>query len=146
MKRKMNPVIRNILAIVAGVVLGSAVNMGIIMIGGSIIPPPEGADVSTMEGLKASLHLFQPKHFIMPFLAHAIGTLAGAIIVGVIAKKNKMRFALGIGLFFLIMGTINVFMLPAPMWFNILDIVGAYSPMAWLGGKLVERIGQNKKK
>ena len=139
----MNPIIRNILAIVAGVVVGSLVNMGIIMIGGSIIPPPEGADVSTMDGLKASLHLFQAKHFIMPFLAHAVGTLAGAIVAGVIAIKNKMKFALGIGLFFLIMGTINVFMLPAPMWFNILDFVGAYIPMAWLGGKLVERISKN---
>jgi len=36
----MNPIIKNILAVLAGVVLGSAVNMGIIMISGSIIPPP----------------------------------------------------------------------------------------------------------
>lgn len=59
--------IKNILAVLAGCILGSVVNMGIITVSGSIIPPPDGADVTTMEGLKASIHLFQPKHFIFPF-------------------------------------------------------------------------------
>ena len=72
----MNPIIKNILAVIAGVVFGSVVNMGIILIGGSIIPPPDGADVTTMEGLKACLHLCEPKHFLMPFLAHALGVFA----------------------------------------------------------------------
>ena len=45
------------------------------MMSSSLIPPPEGADVTTLEGLKTSMHLFQPKHFLMPFLAHALGTL-----------------------------------------------------------------------
>ncbi len=29
-----------------------------------------------------------------------------------------------------------VAMVPSPMWFNALDLIGAYLPMAWLGGKL----------
>ena len=52
----MNPILRNILAILAGLIIGSIVNMGIIMISGSIIPPPDGADVTTMEGLQASMN------------------------------------------------------------------------------------------
>ena len=132
----MNPIIKNILAVVAGVILGSVVNMGIVMISGSIIPPPEGADVTTMEGLKASLHLFQPKHFILPFLAHAVGTFAGALVAALIAANHKMKFALGIGVFFLAGGIANTFMLPSPIGFTILDLVGAYIPMAFLAGKL----------
>lgn len=133
----MNPIVRNILALIAGLVVGSAVNMGIIMVSGSIIPPPEGADVTTMEGLKASMHLFEPKHFIFPFLAHALGTLAGAIIAALIAVTHKMKFALGIGLFFIIGGIINIISLPSPLWFTILDLAGAYIPMGWIGGKIV---------
>ncbi|RLD55144.1 MAG: hypothetical protein DRJ05_13410 [Bacteroidetes bacterium] len=133
----MNPIIRNIIAIIAGVVFGSAVNMGIITISGSIIPPPDGADVTTMEGLKESMYLFQPKHFIMPFLAHALGTFAGAFIAGLIATNHKMKFALGIGAFFLLGGIVNIFMLPSPAWFTILDLVGAYFPMAYFAGKLI---------
>ena len=134
----MNTILRNTLAVVAGLVVGSAVNMGIIMISGSIIPPPEGADVTTMEALKESMYLFQPKHFIFPFLAHSLGTLVGAILTATIAVKHKMKFALAIGGFFLIGGITNVFMLPSPTWFTIVDLVGAYIPMAWMGGMLID--------
>lgn len=129
--------IRNVLAVIAGLVVGSMVNMGIIAISSSIIPPPEGADVTTMDGLKASMHLFQPRHFIFPFLAHALGTLVGAIIAGMIAATHKMKFAFSIGLIFMIGGIINVVMLPSPLWFTIVDLAGAYIPMGWLGGKIV---------
>ncbi|HRG32114.1 MAG: hypothetical protein JNK69_07020 [Saprospiraceae bacterium] len=132
----MNPMIRNILAVLAGAILGSMVNMGIIMLSSSIIPPPEGADLTTEAGLKASMHLMQPKHFIMPFLAHALGTLAGAFVTAIIALSHKMNLALAIGVLFLAGGISMVFMLPSPIWFTLLDLIGAYLPMAYLGGKL----------
>ncbi|SHK56602.1 hypothetical protein SAMN04488007_3235 [Maribacter aquivivus] len=135
----MNPVVKNILAVVAGIVVGSIVNMGIIMISGSIIPPPEGADITTMEGLKASIHFFEPKHFIFPFLAHALGTLVGAVIATKIAATRKLLMALLVGLFFLIGGTANIAMLGGPMWFTALDIIVAYMPMGYLGYKLAKK-------
>ncbi len=132
----MQPILRNILAVIAGIFIGSLVNMGIIMISGSIIPPPNGADVTTMEGLKATMHLFEPKHFIFPFLSHALGTLVGALLAARFAANNHMRFALAIGVFFLIGGITSVYMLPSPVWYTVLDLVGAYLPMGYLGGKL----------
>lgn len=135
----MHPILRNILAVIAGIVVGSLVNMGLINISSSVIPLPEGVEMSTPEGLKAGVHLFEPKHFIFPFLAHALGTLTGAFVAAKLAANNKMKFALGLGVFFLIGGITAVYMIPAPMWFNILDLVVAYIPMAWLGGKLAHR-------
>lgn len=132
----MNPTLKNILAVVAGLLIGSVVNMGLIMISGKIIPPPEGADVTTMEGLKASMHLMQPKHFLFPFLAHALGTFVGAALAATLAATRKMRLAIVVGIIFLVGGITNVFMLPSPMWFNVVDLVGAYIPMAWIAGKL----------
>lgn len=137
----MNPVLRNILAVIAGIVGGSIINMGVISISGSIIPPPEGADVTTMEGLKESMHLFGPQHFIMPFLAHALGTFAGAFLAALLAANRKMTLAIVVGAFFLAGGIMNVFMLPSPVWFAIVDLALAYIPVAWLGGKL----GSNSK-
>ncbi|MGJ4789437.1 hypothetical protein [Leptospira koniambonensis] len=133
----MNPYVRNTLSVIAGLIIGSIVNMGLITISGSIIPPPEGADVTTMEGLKASIHLFQPKHFIFPFLAHALGTFVGALVAASIAASHKLKFALVIGGFFLVGGTANVLMLPAPAWFNVLDLFGAYIPTSYLAGILI---------
>lgn len=135
----MSPILKNIVAVVVGIVVGSIVNMAIISVSSSIIPPPEGADVTTMEGLKASMHLFEPKNFIFPFLAHALGTLVGAFLASIIAANNKMKFAYGIGFFFLLGGIANIFLLPSPTWFTLLDLIVAYLPMAYLGGKLATK-------
>lgn len=136
----MNPILRNILAVATGIVIGSMVNMAFIMISGAIIPPPAGADVTTSEGLKGSMHLFQPKHFVFPFLAHAIGTLIGACLTALIAIGRKVVFALVIGVFFLVGGIASTFILPSPTWYTLIDLLAAYIPMAYLGGKLAVKI------
>jgi hypothetical protein len=73
----------------------------------------------------------------MPWLAHALGTFVGAILAALIAVGNKMRAAMIVSVLFLIGGIINVYMLPAPMWFNATDLLLAYLPMGYLGGKLM---------
>jgi hypothetical protein len=135
-ENNMHPTIRNILAIVAGIGIGSMVNMGLVSVSASVILPPAGADVATMEGLKASMHLFEPKHFLFPFLAHALGTLVGAFVAAFVASCRQLRPAMTIGIVFLAGGISMVLMLPSPTWFNVLDLGGAYLPMAWIGGKL----------
>ena len=137
----MNPLLRTVLAVIAGFVIGSAVNMGLIVAGGSIIAPPVGAHTATMEGLRASMHLFGPEHFLFPFLAHALGTLAGAGAAAAIATSQKFRAAMAVGVLFLLGGIASVIMLPSPMWFNAVDLLGAYIPMAWIGWKLGGRKG-----
>lgn len=132
----MNPVIKNIIAVIVGLIVGSVVNMGIVMLSGIVIPPPNGADVTTMEGLRETLPLFEPKHFVMPFLAHALGTLAGAFIAAKIAATRKMLMALILGLFFLGGGIYSAVMLQGPIWFLMVDLVLAYIPMAWIGWKI----------
>lgn len=132
----MNPILKNILAIIVGALIGSAVNMGMIMLSGSIIPPPEGTDNTTMEGLIASMHLLEPKHFIFPFLAHALGTFAGAFLTAMISASHQLKLALVIGVLFLAGGIYMVMALPSPVWFSVLDLGGAYIPMAYFGWRL----------
>ena len=135
----MNPILRNVLAVVAGFVVGSIVNMGIVMGSGAVVPPPPGVDVNDMESLKAGMHLFQPVHFIGPFLAHALGTLAGAFTVARLAGSRPFALAMTIAVLFLCGGISAVLMLGGPVWFSALDLIGAYLPMGWLGWKLSGR-------
>ena len=132
----MNPILKNILAVIAGIVIGSIVNSTLVNVGPMVIPPPEGGDTTAIEGLKETIHLFEPQHFIFPFLAHALGTLVGAFVAAKIAATHKMKIAIGIGVFFLFGGIYVATLIPSPTWFNLLDIVVAYIPMGWLGGKL----------
>ncbi len=135
----MNAVTKNILAVVAGIIVGGFVNMGIIAVSGSIVAPPEGVDMTTPEGLAAGIELLEPKHFLMPFLAHALGAFFGALTTGLIAASHKMRFALIIGAFYLVGGIMMVFMVPAPIWFVAVDLILAYLPMAFIAGKIASR-------
>lgn len=138
----MNPILRNILAVITGILVGGIVNMSLIMVSGSVIAPPEGVDLTTSEGLIKGMALMEPRHFVFPFLAHALGTLVGAYLAARMARTRKMLMALIIGVFFLLGGIANVMMLPSPMWFNVVDLAGAYLPMAFFGGKLAERVAK----
>ncbi len=132
----MSPTLRNVLAVVAGVVVGGAVNMALITVSGSVIPLPEGVDPADLESLKANIDRFEPRHFLMPFLAHALGTLVGAFLAARLAASRRTALALGIGVFFLLGGVANAFLLPAPGWVLAADLLLAYLPMAWIGGRL----------
>jgi len=132
----MNPILKNIIAVIVGIVLGGLVNFALVAVSAAVIPPPAGVDPTNMESLQASIHLFASKLFVFPFLAHALGTLVGAAVAAFIAASHKMTIALGIGVFYLLVGILAATMIPAPLWFIILDLVVAYIPMAWIGGKL----------
>lgn len=135
----MPRLLRNLLALLAGVAIGGIVNTALISLSPSIIPPPAGVDVNDAESLRRSIHLFEPRHFVMPFLAHALGTLAGALVAYLIAASHKLRIALVIGVVFLCGGIAASFMIPAPAWFIAVDLLLAYIPMAWLAARIGER-------
>jgi hypothetical protein len=135
----MSPIFRNILAVILGWFGGSVINMGIIQIGNSMIPIP-GIDPNDITSLAEAMPTLDFKYFIFPFLAHALGTLAGAALAYQIAATHKMKFAWVIGLLFLIGGIAINFMLPGPTWFAVTDIAIAYLPMAWLGGKMAKKL------
>ena len=111
----MNPVLKNILAVVLGWLLGSIVNLALVYTGHSVFPI-EGVDPNDMEAIAEVMPTLSSEYFVFPFLAHAIGTLVGVI--------------------FLLGGIWASTMIPAPTWFIATDLIIAYIPMAWLGGKL----------
>ena len=135
----MKTILRNALAVVAGIVAGSVVNMALVSLGPALVPPPAGVDMTNAEGLAKAMPLLEPRHFVMPFLAHALGTLAGALVAYFVAATYPARFAWAIGVVFLCGGIAASFMIPAPAWFIALDLIVAYLPMAWLAVRIGSR-------
>ena len=105
------------------------VNMGLIITGNQLIPSSD--NINPMNAIN-----WEIKYFIFPFLAHTIGTLSGAFIAAKFSASYHMLFAICIGIFFLSGGISMVFILPAPIWFIVIDLVFAYLPMGWLGWKI----------
>lgn len=134
----MNPILKNIIAVVGGWFIGSVVNMSLIMLGPIIIANPEGFDNSNMDVMAETIHLLQPINYLFPFLAHALGTLVGSFLAAKIAVNRKMIFAFVVGGLFMLGGIVNVIMLPGPMWFNIVDLILAYIPMSWLALRIIK--------
>jgi hypothetical protein len=106
--------------------------------------PIQGIDLNDMNALAEVMPTLDAHYFVFPFLAHALGTLGAAFIAYKIVATHKMKFSLGIGAFFLLVGIIMTRVLPAPTWFAIIDIALAYIPMAWIGGKLVAEVNRIK--
>lgn len=138
----MAKLLRNVLAVIGGIAIGGAVKMGLITFSPLLIAPPAGVDVSNAGSLARAMHLFEPRHFVMPFLAHALGTLAGALAAYMIAATYRARIAWVVGAAFLSGGVAASFMIPAPAWFIALDLLAGYLPMTWLGIQIGARLRQ----
>lgn len=129
-------IVRNILAVILGLVIGSVVNMAVIAAGHAIMPPPAGFDGNSMEGVASTIHLLRPIDFIVPFLAHAVGPLVGVLAAMFIAASSRKTIAIILGCLFLTGGIVANVMIPAPMWYRVADVLLAYIPTAFLGWKL----------
>ena len=127
---------RNILAVIVGLVVGGLVNGALINLGHYLVPLPPGTNVETMESLKVAMQSFGPEQFVFPFLAHAIGTLVGALLAAIVAVSHKMKIAIAIGIVFLIGGITAGVMIGSPMWYDAIDFIFAYIPAAWIGAKI----------
>lgn len=130
------PIARNVLAVVLGLVAGSAVNMGVILLGPLVVPSPVGADLTTPEGIKAAIPRLTTAHFLVPLLAHGLGTFAGGVVAASVAASRKVALALVVGAVFLGLGAVMVGIVGGPAWFVAADLALAYLPAAWLGGRL----------
>ena len=132
-------IVRNIIGVVAGVLIGSYVNRCIVELG-DIFSKSAGVNITTEEGLKAGMAYMQPKHFIAPFLAHAVGTLVATFIAALIAVDRRKIITRVISLLYFVGGAYMVAILPSPTWFNRLDLIVAYFPMGILGYWLATKI------
>ena len=125
----MKKIFKNIGIIILGIIIGMIVNMSLIILGGKIFTPTE--NLEPMNAINWDL-----KYFIFPFLAHSVGTLSGAFIVSKLSKKSHIIFPLIVGLYFLSGGIYMVTILPAPMWFILLDLIICYIPMSLIGWRI----------
>jgi hypothetical protein len=126
--------LRNIIGFVVGYVAGSVINLALIM--ANVLLMPAGTDFSTPEGVNAALANLQPVNYAVVFLAHALGAFVGAFVAAKIAVSHKFLIAMIIGVLFLLGGIYAVVTINAPMWFEVIDLLFAYIPMAYLAAKL----------
>jgi hypothetical protein len=135
----MKKALINSLIFIVAIFVGANVNMALINIGPKLIAMPIGFDLTTEKGLIAAMPFMEAKHFLFPFLAHAFGTFIAALLIFVLMKEKSKYYSFFAAALFFLGGAYMVSVLPAPIWFNVTDLVLAYFPMVFLAQWLVEK-------
>ena len=126
--------VRKITAIVVGIIAGMIFNMSFVIISNVAYPLPDDIDQNDWD---AQVEYRKENGWpmgalVLVLIAHAGGSLASGIVCGLIAMRNWTAAGLGLGIFFTLGGITMLFLLPAPTWFAITDIV-LYIPAAIVG-------------
>jgi hypothetical protein len=124
--------VRNVLGIISGLVVGFIVTAGIQMLNFRLAPLPEGLTIEDTEGMREHMQNLPIIAFIVVLLSHFIGTGAASYMACMIADNRFTLLAVLLGSFFLLMGVINLFMIQHPVWFSAVDCL-IYLPAALLG-------------
>lgn len=130
---------KTLLYFLIALILGAVFNSLILNLGMKVISPPEGFDMNNPSELAKAMKVMEVRHFLFPFLAHALGTLIGAMVFTYFSKSVRLIFPMFIAGLFFAGGIYMVLILPSPIWFNILDLMLAYFPMAYIGYHLAKR-------
>ncbi len=133
----MKPIVKNIIAVIVGLIVGMSANMLLVYLGMSVVDYPETVTMKDSDTIGQSIRAgeFEFKHYIFPFIAHSMQALLGAFICTKIAASNYFKLAMLIGVISLIGGIWNSMILGTSFVANIIDWI-AYLPMAYLGWRL----------
>ena len=127
--------IRNICAVLVGLVTGMALNMAIVMLSMVLYPMPEGVGWNDREGLAAYIETLPATAFLIVMLAHLGQAFVGGWIAAIISRNSSMVVAMIVGVLTLLGGLYNMSTLPLPAWMWI--EVPLYLVAAWAAARLV---------
>jgi hypothetical protein len=131
--------IRRIGAVLAGMVAAFIVVALVEYIGRLAYPPPGHLDYEDVEMMRSYVSSLPLGALFFVLAAWYLGTLAGARLACLIALDRPIFNALVVGAFLLAATLVNLFMIPHPLWFSIVAIVGiiAMAVLAALQGARV---------
>ena len=130
--------IRNILAVVAGLAVGMAVNMALIMLNAYVLfPMPAGMDMNDPEQLQSYIATLPMAAFFVVMAAHLSQSFVGGWVAARMGSSQPMLLAMIVG-FVTLAGGIMMFMdVQGPAWMFI--ELPLYLVVAWLAGRMEVR-------
>lgn len=142
MDEDMKTTLRNILGVVAGVLVGAVVIFAVQFAGHQIYPVAGSLDMNDKEAMAAFMASLPVGALLIVIAAYAAGSFVGGGLAALICRGARIRHALVVGVVLLLSGVMNLVAIPHPVWFSILTVL-VFLPAAWLGGRMVARPGQS---
>ena len=121
--------LRLIVAIVAGILVGSIFNGAVSALNLMLYPLPDGVNWVDVEAVEHYLANLPVMAYVIILIAHVGQSFVGSLVAAIIGKSFEMYVAIVIGTFSLIGGITNMMSLPLPAWMWVevpLYIIAAY--------------------
>jgi hypothetical protein len=115
--------LRNILAVFAGIIVGSICIWGVETLNHLLYPFPKGIKPDDMEGFKNYIETLPFLGKFMVIVGYALGAVVSGFIATKVAKSEKPNLAIICGVIFLCFTIYNMSVLPTPIWFWILGVL-----------------------
>jgi hypothetical protein len=123
---------KNIAAGIAGVVIAGLLVWLVELLGQTVYPPPTDLNFADPDAMRAYIDRLPLGALLFVAAAWFIGTLGGTFAACKIGTARPIVFAGVVGGLMLIATATNLVMIPHPLWFSILGLVGI-AVGAWLG-------------
>jgi hypothetical protein len=128
-------VIRNILAVVVGLFVGSCVNMALIMLNTSVLyPMAPGTDMNDPAAMNAYVATLPAAAFLVVMAAHLGQSFVGGWVAARLGASRPMLLAMIVGGFSLLGGILSMMSIKGPTWFYV--ELPLYLVVAWAAGRL----------
>lgn len=130
--------IRNILSVIAGMFVGSAVNMALVMLNVYVLFPMQpGTDMHVPEQFNAYIATLPTAAFLVAVAAHLGQSFVGGWVAARLGTSRPMLLAMIVGVLTLVGGIMNWMTVDGPTWMMI--EIPLYLVVAWLAGRMVQR-------
>ncbi len=127
--------LRGVAAVLAAVVAGGLVVLGVEALSGRVYPLPPGVDLSDPQALAAMIASMPAGAFALLFAGWALAAFLVGWIAARLTAEQPMRNAWVAGGLFFFVGLMNLFAIPHPTWFRLVGML-AFLPSLYLGGRL----------
>ncbi len=130
----MKPVVRSVIAVIAGMLVAFVVISLIEVIGMRLYPPPAGTDLRDPQAIRQAMASLPRAALLCVLVAYAAGSVAGGWVAARFAPSARLMHAMIVGAILLGAGLMNMMSIPHPAWFWIASIA-IYLLGAWSGGR-----------
>ncbi|MCH2160424.1 MAG: hypothetical protein MK085_00980 [Phycisphaerales bacterium] len=128
--------IRNILAVILGIIVGMIFNMAVVILNTAVLyPVPEGFDWNDTEKVAEYFSGLPLTAFLVVLVAHLGQAFFGGLVAAAISRNAAMTVAMIVGVLSMLFGIANMMMMPNPAWMWI--EVPLYLLAAWLAARIV---------
>lgn len=127
--------LRNILAVIAGIFSGGATVAAFQFLNHRLYPPPPGLDLTQPKDIAIMMERIPLGALLGLEGSYLAGSLAAGAVVGLLAGRGFSPVALVVGGMFTAFNVVNLVTIPHPVWIAALTSV-TFIPTVWLAARL----------